>query len=263
MFIGAVVVFLTRGYFIHFFYKDPKVRLDKFSSNLCSVSGWLIRQLDVKLKVVNKPAENTHCLMVSNHMGFIDILCLASINPMLFVTSHEMRETPFLGLLTEMAGCLFVERRSRGKILNEMKSIVEALQRGQRVVLYPEATSTNGEQVLPFKRTLMMAAAHAGVPIQPVVFNFKSVNGEAFSMKWRDSVCWYGDISFVTSMSKALCLDYVEAEIEFLPSFRTEVGEDRGLVADRAHAMIAAKFHPVQGVPVVHEVPANMETDPT
>ncbi len=102
-----------------------------------------------------------------------------------------MRETPLLGLLTELGGCIFVERRSRTKILDDLKSIVRPLQRGFKVVLYPEATSTNGEQVLPFKKALMMAAARAGVPIQPVVINFPEINGEPFSLKTRDYVCWY------------------------------------------------------------------------
>lgn len=198
---------------------------------------------------MNKPKDGEKFLLVSNHMGFMDILLMFSICPMLFVTSNEMRETPFLGLLTEMAGCMYVERRSRTKILEEMKSMVEALRDGFRIVLYPEATSTNGEQVLPFKRTLMMAASQAGVPIQPAVINFREVNGDEFNLKWRDHLCWYGDISFATSLWKALTLKSLKAEIEFLEQIQTTPEDDRGLIADKAHAMIAAKFIPVKGLP--------------
>ncbi|MFS4459283.1 lysophospholipid acyltransferase family protein [Bdellovibrio sp. HCB2-146] len=259
IFIAIVLFFLAWSFVCHLIYRDETTRHRKFSENTTRVCGWIIRAFDIRLKVVNRPTQFTPCLLVSNHMGFLDILCLASVNPMLFVTSHEMRETPFLGLLTEMGGCLYVERRSRTKILDEMKNIVKAMQNGLRVVLYPEATSTNGEQVLPFKRTLMMAAAHAGVPIQPVVFNYRSINGEEFSLKWRDHVCWYGDIPFATSMWKALTLKYIDAEIEFLEPMMVDKDEDRGLVADRAHAAIAAKFVPVKGLPAPEPVPS-MET---
>ena len=258
-FIGVVCVFLAVAFTCHLFTKDPKKRLEKFSRNTSRCCGWLIWMFDIRVKVVNRPVGDQARLIVSNHMGFIDILCLASVTPMLFVTSNEMRETPFLGLLTEMAGCLFVERRSRTKILGEMKKIGNALSDGINIVLYPEATSTNGEQVLPFKRTLMMAAGHAEVPIQPVVFNFRSINGEEFSMKWRDHVCWYGDIPFATSMLRALSLRYVEAEIEFLPEVPITKDEDRGLIADKIHAMISSRFVPVKGAPLPELAPAEME----
>jgi 1-acyl-sn-glycerol-3-phosphate acyltransferase len=259
-FIGVVCIFLMVAVLCHLFVKNPKTRLKKFSENTSRCCGWLVRMFDIRVKVVNRPSNLKASLIVSNHMGFIDILCLASVNPMLFVTSHEMRETPFLGLLCEMAGCLFVERRSRTKILGEMKKIGESLSNGLSIVLYPEATSTNGEQVLPFKRTLMMAAGHAEVPIQPVVFNFRSINGEEFSMKWRDHVCWYGDIPFATSMLRALSLKYVEAEIEFLTEVAISKDEDRGLIADKIHRMVSEKFVPVKGGPVPELAPAEMES---
>lgn len=196
----------------------------------------------MNLKVINPPPPDQVNLIVSNHMGFVDILLMASIRPSLFVTSMEMRETPFLGLLTEMGGCIYVERRSRVKILEEMHTIVNTLKSGHSVVLYPESTSTNGEQVLPFKKTLLMAAAHAHVPLLPAVVNFRTVNGESFSLRWRDHLCWYGDIPFHTSMWKALTLKSIDAEIEFLEPIMLKHDDDRTEVAQRAHAMIAQRF---------------------
>ncbi len=212
------------------------------------------------MQVVNRPSPEEKSLIVSNHMGFIDILLLASQSPVLFVTSNEMRETPFLGLLTEMAGCIYVERRSRTKILDELQNIVRALKEGFAVVLYPEATSTNGEQVLPFKKTLMMAAAHAEVPIQPVVVNFLSVNGEEFTLKWRDHLCWYGDITFITSLWRAFTLKTVHAQVEYLEKIYPKVDDDRSEVAAKAHAMISAKFIPVKPLPADAQLPADLET---
>ncbi|MNL76429.1 hypothetical protein D3C87_2023950 [compost metagenome] len=55
----------------------------------------------------------------------------------------------------------------------------------------------------------------------------------------------------------------VEAEIEFLEQIISSPEEDRGLIADRAHKMISAKFDPVQ-VPVVDEpMPADYGTEST
>ncbi|WP_415062411.1 lysophospholipid acyltransferase family protein [Bdellovibrio sp.] len=263
LFVLIIIAFLAWSYACHLISRDPDKRLKMFSRNTAAFSGWILRVFNLDLTVINKPQADQKYLLVSNHMGFVDILMLASCAPMLFVTSNEMKETPFLGLLTEMGGCIYVERRSRTRILDEMKSIVKVLRDGYRVVLYPEATSTNGEQVLPFKKTLMMAAAHAGVPLQPVVVNFRQINGEEFSLKWRDHVCWYGDIPFVTSLWKSLTLKSVKAEIEFLEQIHVSPEEDRGLIADKAHALISAKFSPVKGLPVAEQTPVEMEVDPT
>lgn len=261
LFVVVILTYLAWSFLCHLFIRDLDKRRARFSKNVSLFSRFILQGFGIHLNVINKPADDQKFLLVSNHMGFIDILMMASVFPMLFVTSNEMRETPFLGLLTEMGGCMYVERRSRTKILEEMKSLIKALQEGFRVVLYPEATSHNGERVLPFKRTLMMAAAHAGVPIQPAVVNFREVNGEEFSLKWRDHLCWYGDIPFATSLWRSLTLKSVNAEIEFLEKIYVNPEEDRGLIAERAHALISAKFIPVKGL--VEEGQPNVELETT
>lgn len=217
---------------------------------------FIVKIFGVKVQAINKPPDDEIFLLVSNHMGFLDILALASVMPSLFITSREMRETPVLGLLTEMAGCMYVERRNRMKTLDEMKTVARTLNQGFRVVLYPEATSTNGEAVLPFKRTLMMAAAHAGVPIQPVVINFEEINGEKFTLKWRDHVCWYGEMGFGGAAWRAMTLKSLTIRLEYLEKIHPTVNDDRGVIADRAHDMIAAKFHPV--LPTEEGLPATL-----
>lgn len=248
-----ILIFLIWSYLCHYSVRDPHKRLVRFSKNTQFFARLILKVLSLNINVVNQPPDHQKFLLVSNHMGFLDIFILASLYPSVFVTSVEMRETPFLGLITELGGCIFVERRSRLRITDEMHSIVESLKKGFKVVLYPEATSTNGEKVLPFKRTLMMAAAHANVPIQPVVVNFRQINGEDFTLKWRDHVCWYGDITFVTSMWKAAVLKSVVAEIEFLDQIISSTDDDRALIAEKAHASISAKFVPVKNHIVVEK----------
>ena len=263
IFLLLVTIYLATSFFIHYATRDPKKRMQKFSKNGSVYCGLMIQMMGLKKIIINLPDPDEKFLLVSNHMGFVDILVLASTTPMIFVTSNEMRETPFLGLLTEMAGCMYVERRARSQIVEEMQNIASVLRQGLRVVLYPEATSTNGEQVLPFKKTLMMAAAHAGVPIQPVVINYREINGEAFSIKNRDHVCWYGDITFVTSMWKAMILKSVTAEVEFLEKIYPTLDDDRSVIAEKAHRLISSKFVPAKSVPVEGVISSQIQADPT
>jgi 1-acyl-sn-glycerol-3-phosphate acyltransferase len=262
LFVLLILVYLTNAFVIHIVTRDEVIRRRRFTRNGHRCARLAIVIFGINTVYINKPKEDEKFLLVSNHMGFIDIMGTFAAMPIVFVTSHEMREAPLLGLLTEMAGCIYVERRSRSQIVNELKGIADALKEGFRIVLYPEATSTNGEQVLPFKRTLMMAAAQAGVPIQPVVVNFLEINGQPFSLKNRDRVCWYGDMGFMTAIWNSFTLKSLTIQIEFLEKFYPTMQDDRGAVADKAHDMIAAKFRPA--VPAVQNLPtADYETDPT
>lgn len=219
-------------------------RRHAFSKNSSIYCGLLNKVFNLQVTVKGKPHQGSSFLYVGNHTGFVDIFALSSVMPAVFVTSQEMRETPVLGVICEMAGCVFVERRSRTKIKNEVGVLKEALEQGLNVVLYPEATSTDGARVYPFKKTLMMAGPQAGRPIQPGCVNYIDIGGTDFNTKSRDNVCWYGDMSFVTAMVNLLTTPYIKVEITYLEPIHVAADADRGEVAALAHAAVAARFNP-------------------
>ncbi len=243
-----ICIHVLKGLKVYLFVKDPVERKRRFAHNTNWVTTLCCKTFGVRVSVINPPPQGAPGLVVGNHLGFIDIIASGSLRPMLYVTSHEMRDTPLLGMLTEMAGCIYVERRSRMGIQQELQQIIQSLKQGFNVCLYPEATSHNGEHVLPFKRTLLTAAAFAGVPVLPYVFNFRSIEGKEFTLKNRDHVCWYGDITFIVAMLKAFSLKYVDVEIKFLEPVHTTVDMERAQVAQTLHALISKEFIPVKPV---------------
>jgi 1-acyl-sn-glycerol-3-phosphate acyltransferase len=203
---------------------------------------WL---MNAEINVFNEPPDNQHYFLVGNHQGMLDILVLAADHPSLFITSVDLRETPFLGTLAEIGGCLFVERRNRHNILNEMLEIRRALQQGLSVILFPEGTSTNGERILPFKKTLVSSAAGTGIPIKPFVINYRSVNGEPMSDKWRDYVCWYGDIQFYQALWRMLTVRSVKVDLEYFPEVIIHTDEQRREIVTQIQALVESKFTPI------------------
>ncbi len=223
---------------------DVVARRRAFSENASVHCGIMNKVFNVQVSVKGHPHKDSSFLYVGNHTGFVDIFALSSVMPAVFVTSQEMRETPVLGDICEMGGCVFVERRSRTQIMNELGVLKDALEQGLNVVLYPEATSTDGAMVYPFKKTLMMAGPQAGRPIQPGVINYVDIGGQDFNMKSRDNVCWYGEMSFSQAMLNLLSTPYIKVEIEYLEPIVVPATADRGEVAARAHAAVASKFRP-------------------
>lgn len=245
-FIILVFFYLSSSFIIHLITRDQNKRRIRFSSNARFYTTFICFMYDIKTEVIGSYNRNQPGLVIGNHLGFIDILAMHSLTGALFVTSQEMRNTPLLGLLTEMAGCIYVDRRNRSNILNELKHLISSMNDGFQVTLYPEATSHNGEEVLPFKRTLLTAASLAGKPILPYCFNFKSINNGPFIMKYRDNVCWYGDQTFFPAFIRALCIKEITVEVTFLEPYYPSPDEDRGAVADEMRRRIVEKFRPVQ-----------------
>ena len=244
LFLSYAMAFSFRGFLVHLTVKDPKGRKIKFAQLQYWIDRLCCKSFGLSIQIKNAPPQGSPGLLIGNHMGFLDIIGIGSTRPVLFVTSQEMRETPFLGLLTEMGGCIYVERRNRSASRHELHNIIESLQSGLNVCLFPEAVSHDGSVVLPFKRTLISAAAYAQVPIYPYVFNFKTINGEAFSIKNRDQVCWYGDTHFLKSLLSALAIRKIECEINFLEPFYPTIEMERAFVADEMHKRISAEFKP-------------------
>ncbi len=245
IFFPLATTYLLISFWIHITSADEIDRRRRFSKNGHFFCKLICGLVNIKVTLINPPPANKVCMFVGNHMGFIDIFAISSLMPNLFVTSQEMHEIPVIGLITEFAGCVYVDRRNRSNILKELEDMVQYLRAGFRVVLFPEATSHNGEKILPFKRTLMMAAAYAGVPLIPFVFNFRKINGEVFSKKYQDSVCLYGDLPFHVGMWSTFKLRKIECNLEFLPEVFATPDDDRAKIADGIRQQIVDKFQPI------------------
>jgi len=158
------------------------------------------------------------CLVVCNHMSYLDIIVMASLRPFVFVSSVDMRETPFVGMIAELGGTFFVERRNASRLRDEIKEIAALMEKGFAVVLFPEGTSTDGSQVLPFRAPFIESARKAGVPVYPCCLKYESINGEPFSDLNRDLVCWYGDMEFEPHFESLFRMESVKASLRVMAS---------------------------------------------
>ncbi len=243
-FIFVILVYFIIASVLSFTTMNPITRRRRQVAVTSWVSRMILIAFNIKLICKNPIDKNETSLLVGNHMGFIDIVCLQALQPSVFVTSLEMKQTPVLGQICDLGGCAYVDRKNRMKIQDELKGMVDVLKEGFKVVLYAESVASNGEQVLPFKKTLIMSAGHAEKPIRPFVFNYREVNNGKVEFKHRDSVCWYGDQTFGPAIWRSLQLDSVTCEIEFLPQVHITADSDRTEVANKVHKMVSEKFTP-------------------
>jgi 1-acyl-sn-glycerol-3-phosphate acyltransferase len=201
-------------------------------------------KVNVKLP---KEIKDDHYLVVCNHLSYLDIFVLSSFMPSCFITSIEMKQTPGLGHVCTLGGCLFVERRSRENIVNEVKNLEKAIEGGLNVAFYPEAKSTNGEAVLPFKRSLFQAAVNIKAKTAVFVINYKTLDGENLTLRNRDSVFWYDEMSFAPHFIQLCKRKSIEVELDFIKeiSFEDCQGDSKNL-RDMAYELVSTKYIPIK-----------------
>jgi len=243
----TVLVYLLIAILIDFIVRDPDRSRRRRNEILQPMSAFCVRRMGIQLTITNAPPfdHSQNYLFVGNHMGFLDIFICASAMPTSFITSLDLKRTPILGWVSVAGGCLFVDRRSHNNIQNEISGIRQVLSRGHNVVLYPEAKATDGAKIYPFKKSLMTSVVGTKALILPMVLNYRKVNDEPMSHKWRDSVSWWGDRSFVTCFYEALSVYKIEAELEFLNPIQCTSDDQRREVAQQAQSQVEAKFVPI------------------
>ncbi len=209
-------------------------------------SRLLLKVLGIKsnFKGLHHSQEYENFLIVSNHLSYLDVLILASRLPTCFVTSTDIKATPFLGQLAVLAGCLFVNRKNRSGLHNEINELRMALLSGLNVTVFPEATSTDGSEVLRFKRPLFESSIATGKPILPLTINYQTISGNPVNVSNRDVVCWYGEMDFFPHFLSLLEQKEVEVEIvinePFLPELMLSID-----LAMRSQMIVAGAFRPL------------------
>ncbi len=126
----------------------------------------------------------------------------------------------------------------------EINEITDSLLAGQNVAIFPEATSTNGEQILKFKKPLLKAAINSQLPILPVTINYLKVNGEKVNNENKDLLCWYGDMEFFNHFWKLLYANNMELELIFHAPLNISNEMDESYLATTTQQIISENFIP-------------------
>lgn len=209
---------------------------------------FVLKLFGISYHVTNKQQDKnkkTGQLIVSNHMSYLDALVMMALRPVCFVTSIEMKQTPVLGQICEAGGCLYVERRSREGLSEEIKDITRALKAGLDVVIFPEATSTNGEAIKRFKRPLFQAAIDSGAAIVPQTINYSAINKKAVTTANRDYVCWYGDMTFFPHLMSVLRQKSIDVELTLSPPLLPNKDSTTTVMSAQAEQMVKEYYRPI------------------
>jgi 1-acyl-sn-glycerol-3-phosphate acyltransferase len=155
------------------------------------------RILGLRVEVRGKCPPGGRFLVVSNHLGYLDIAVLSGVLPVTFVSKSEVRSWPFIGFLARSAGTIFVAREDRRQAKDFIDQVGGRLAAGENVHVFPEGTSSRGETILPFKTAVFASVtAVPGSRVLPVRIDLLMVGGKTANGGIRDIACWHGDMEF-------------------------------------------------------------------
>ena len=202
-----------------------------------------LKALDIGVSVNGRMPPDG--MIISNHLSYLDILCLSSIAPCVFVSKSEVRNWPVFGRLATNGGTIYIDRESKADAHRVAEQMEQSLRAGVRVVLFPEGTSSDGSSVLKFHAPLFEAAVRAEAPITPAALMYEMSGGDP-----AVDVCYWGDMTFGAHFLKLLSKGDVEARIV--------LGSPKRGFADRKMASASTRVEVVALHQQLHEaVPDN------
>jgi 1-acyl-sn-glycerol-3-phosphate acyltransferase len=201
-----------------------------------SVCAIALRILGLPLRRDGMPMPGQGA-MVCNHVSWLDILVLNAARPVYFVSKAEVAAWPGIGLLARVTGTVFIERDRRAARMQKL--LFEArLRAGHRLMFFPEGTSTDGQQVLPFKSTLFEAffapELRDFLHIQPVSLIYHAPNGQDPRFYG-----WWGDMALGPHLLRVLAQPRQgRVELVFHPALRLSESPGRKALAQQCEGLV-------------------------
>lgn len=150
--------------------------------------------------------------LVSNHLSYTDIPVVRSVIETVFVAKGEVENWFLAGRICRDMGTIFINRQNRRDIPRAGALILEALDNGEGVLVFPEGTSTRGEEILKFNSSFLEFAAQSDLPVHYVTLTYRTPTGEFPASL---AVAWWEDISFFAHLWRMFQVSKIEAVVAF------------------------------------------------
>lgn len=186
------------------------------------------------------PAANGGCILVVNHVSWLDVFVVHTVQPARFVAKSEIRAWPIAGWLCARAGTLFIERGRRHHTASINELMRDVVTDGGIVGLFPEGTTTLGDHLKKFHSSLFQAAVESEAPLVPAALRYTDPRGQ------RSTVPAYVDeMSLLQSVNRVIAAPALRVILHFAPATQT-AGKNRRELARQTADAIGGLLYPEQ-----------------
>jgi 1-acyl-sn-glycerol-3-phosphate acyltransferase len=192
----------------------------------------LLRILNVRLELEGRiHARDT--LFVCNHISWLDIICLRAVLDVAFVSKDDVARWPVIGRMAAYAGTIFLARGRQDATSLTAETMTWALRQQRPILVFPEATTTDGSSVRPFFPRLYQAAIRTRGTVQAIALSYPHADGA------HPTVPFLGDDDLASHLWRLLAEERISAKIVFCAPLAA-TGMERRVLADQTHYQVAA-----------------------
>ena len=224
----ALLMALALCFPLHFLWGLSR-RPSPWPRRFFAMAAWIAGlRLHVHGRVYDGP-----CCHLANHVSWLDILVVGAATGTSFVSKAEVQSIPLIGALANLNRTVYVQRNDRLGVGDQIDVIRAAMERGQRVTLFPEGTTTGGRALLPFKSSLLKVLENppADLMVQPVFLDY-GPNSAAMA--------WVGEEHGLDNALRMLsALKAWPVTVHLLAPFDPEDFADRKAIAAAAHRALS------------------------
>jgi len=199
----------------------------------------------IRTKVTGASPSMHGTLFVANHASYIDIIILGGLLPMRFTPKSDIKSWPFFGLLTDLSRPIYINRKQRSALQGHFDEIMQALHDGDNILIFPEGTTSDGNEVMPFKSSMLQLVAGEqakDVPLQPITLAYTKHNGQAITDGQRDRFAWYWEMSFLPHFWQLLHIRTATVHVHFHEPVHTASFPDRKAITQHCQQVFSRQF---------------------
>jgi 1-acyl-sn-glycerol-3-phosphate acyltransferase len=177
---------------------DVRARAGRFraaAAELCAIHGF-----DV---VMRGSFPSGPAIVVANHVSYLDPIVIASRVACAPISKGEVADWPVIGAAGRSLGVHFVTRECTWSGARTLRRALATLRGGAKLLNFPEGTTTDGTELLPFRRGVFGLARITGLPIVPVALRYTSPD-----------LAWYGGATFLPHYLRTASRDALAVHVD-------------------------------------------------
>lgn len=238
-----MVMVLFFGIFTDLFVWNETKRLKLRVEFLHRITKIGTKLIGIKIKhTKNADLKGAH-FIVSNHLSYLDIVVLSSLYKTVFVSTTEVESIRFFGRLAKYGGSIFIDRKNRLNIKQDLNHVKQVLENGINIVIFLEGTTSNGDGILSFKSSFLEVVFQTDKPVVGICIKYRFFNQKEIKADNRDYVYYYADHTLLPHLVKFLSsLKSLEVDVREAGIFLTKDYPSRKHMANNLHHKISTLY---------------------
>jgi 1-acyl-sn-glycerol-3-phosphate acyltransferase len=237
--------------------KNRAARLAAYTTN---------KFLNIDVEVKGNVDRKLQAINVANHQSHLDAMVMTSIFDAASIGMREIAKWPVIGPVVKYCFDTILIRRSKEHNGHAHYKMVDALNQGRSINVYPEGKCSDGTYMRQFRAGMLRPLFNQAVDrdgkkltvepdvvVQPVAIRLVEVDGRdaTSDQSLRDRYCWHDDHkhkNYLSHMWQVMTTRSMKLEVTILPALNPKDFTSPEDLANKAHDMIHEAVFP--GKPV-------------